>query len=79
MMKQIQSLTHQISLMIGNQQFNLQPLVESGWHASGMWCIECGEPEYTKKFCKTRPNIEKMMIVTHHHLTTEGKVQTNMA
>ena len=52
MMKQMQSLTDQMSLMIRIQQPGPPPPVESGRHASGLWCVQCGQPGYTKQFCR---------------------------
>ena len=38
-MKQMQNLTDQMSLMIRSQQHGPPPPVESGRHASGLWCV----------------------------------------
>ena len=51
-MKQIQSLTDQMTLMVRNQQPSLPSPVESGRHASGLWCVQCGQPRHTKQFCR---------------------------
>ena len=47
-MKQMQSLTDQMTLMVRNQQPSLPPPVESGRHALGLWCVQCGQPGHTK-------------------------------
>ena len=44
MIKQIQSLTDQMSLMIQSQQPGPPPSVESGRYSSGLWCVQCGQP-----------------------------------
>ena len=41
-----------MTLVVRNQQINLPPPVESGWHASDMWCMQCGQPCHTKQFCR---------------------------
>ena len=53
-MKQMQSLTNHMSLMIRSQQPGLPPLVELGRHASGMWCVQCGQHGHTNQFCRVR-------------------------
>ena len=57
MIKQMRSLTDQMSLMIKNQQRGPPPPVESGRHASGLWCVQCGQPGHTRHFFKelTKP------------------------
>ena len=55
-MEQIQNLTDQMTLVVRNQQTNLPPPVESGRHASGMWCMQCGQPHHTKQFCRMGAN-----------------------
>ena len=54
--KQMQSLTDQISLMIKNQQPATPPPVESGRHVSGLWCVQCGQPGHTRQFCRSGQN-----------------------
>ena len=56
MIKQMQSLTDQMSLMIRSQQPGPPPPVESGRHASGLWCIQCGQSGHTKQFCGVGQN-----------------------
>ena len=41
MMKQLQSLTNHMSLMIGSQQPGPPPQIESDKHSSGFWYIQC--------------------------------------
>ena len=53
MIKQMQSLTDQISLMVKSQQPGLLPPVESGSHSLGLWCIQCGQPGHTRQFCRS--------------------------
>ena len=52
MIKQIQSLTDQMSLVIKSQQPGPPPPVESGRHASGLCCVQCGQPGHTRQFCR---------------------------
>ena len=52
----MQSLTDQISLMIRSQQPGPPPPVESGRHASGLWCVQCGQPEHIRQFCRIGQN-----------------------
>ena len=61
-MKQMQSLTDQMSLMIRSQQRGPPPPVELGRHASGLWCVQCGQPGHTKQFCRVGQNRDKRMI-----------------
>ena len=61
MMKQMQSLTDQMSLMIRSQQPGPPPLVESGRHASGLWCVQCGQPGHSKQFCRVVQNQDQRM------------------
>ena len=56
MIKQMQSLTDQMSLMINSQQPGPPPPVESGRHASGLWCVQCGQPGHTHQFCRSGQN-----------------------
>ena len=53
MIKQMQSLTDQMSLMIRSQQPGPPPPVESGRHASGLWCFQCGQFGHTRQFCRS--------------------------
>lgn len=29
--------------------------MESSRHASGLWCVQCGQPRYTKQLCRMGP------------------------
>ena len=49
-MKQMQSLTDQLALVIRSQQPGPPPQVESGRHATGMWCIKCKQPGHTRQY-----------------------------
>ena len=53
MIKQMQSLTDQMSLMIKSQQPGPPPPIESGRHTSGLWCVQCGQPDHTRQFCRS--------------------------
>ena len=63
--KQMQSLTDQMSLMIRSQQPGLPPLniQESSKHSSRFWCVQCQQPDHTRQFCKNRSNICMSYIV----------------
>ena len=54
MMKQMHSLTDQLALVIRSQQPGPPPQVESGRHATGMWCIKCKQPDHTSQYCQNR-------------------------
>ena len=56
MMKQMQSLTDQLTLVIRNQQPGPPPQVESRRHATGMWCTQCKQPGHTSQYCQNRQN-----------------------
>jgi hypothetical protein len=56
MIKQMQSLMDQMSLMIRSQQPSPPPLVESGRHPSRLWCVRYGQHGHTKQFCQVRQN-----------------------
>ena len=53
MIKQMQNLTDQMSLVIKSQQPGPPPLVESGRHSSRLWCVQCGQPGHTRQFCRS--------------------------
>ena len=53
MIKQMQSLTDQMSLMIKSQQPGPPPPIGSGRHTSGLWCVQCGQPDHTRQFCRS--------------------------
>ena len=55
-MKQMQSLTDQLALVIRSQQPGLPPQVKSGRHATRMWCIQCKQPGHTRQYCKNMQN-----------------------
>ena len=55
-MKQMQSFTDQLALVIRNQQSGPPPQVESGTHATGMWCMQCKQPSHTSQYCQNRQN-----------------------
>ena len=55
-MKQMQSFTDQLALVIRNQQPGPPPQVEYGRHATGMWCMQCKQPGYTSQYCHNRQN-----------------------
>ena len=56
MIKQMQSLTDQMSLIIKSQQPGPPLPVESDRHASGLWCVQCGQPGYTRQFYRSGQN-----------------------
>ena len=56
MIKQINNLTDQMSLMIRIQQHGHPFLIESGRHASGLWYVQCGQPDHTSWFCRNGQN-----------------------
>jgi hypothetical protein len=60
MIKQMQSLTEQMSFAIGSQQSGPPPPVESGRHASGLWCVQCGQPGQTRQFSRVGQNRDQM-------------------
>ena len=62
MMKQMQSPSDQMSLMIRSQQPGSPPPLESGRHASGLWCVQCGQPGHIKQFCRVGQNCDRRMI-----------------
>lgn len=61
MIKQMQSLTYKMSLMIRSQQPSPPPPVESDRHASGLWCVQCGQPRHTKQFCTAGHTRDQIM------------------
>ena len=65
----MQSLTNQIYLMIKSQQPGRPPPIESGRHALGLRCIQCGQPGHTRQFCKNGQNSDKKETVVHLHKT----------
>jgi hypothetical protein len=54
--KHIQSLIDQMSLMIRSQQPDPPSSVESGMHVLILWCVQCGQPRYTRQFCRAGQN-----------------------
>ena len=60
--KHMHNLTDQMSLMIRSQQPGPPPPVESGKHASRMWCIQCGQPGHTRQFCTTGQYRDQRLI-----------------
>ena len=61
MITQMQSVTDHISLMIRSQQLGPPPHVESGRHASRLWCVQCGQPDHTRQFCRNGQNRDQRM------------------
>ena len=55
-MKQMQSFTDQLALVIRNQQPGPPPQIESGRHATGMWCMQCKQTGHTSQYCQNRQN-----------------------
>lgn len=55
-MKQFQSLTEQMSLLIKSQQPGPPPQIESGNHSSRFWCTQCQQHGHTRQFCRNGPN-----------------------
>ena len=51
-MKQMQSFTDQLALAIRSQP----PGLPSGRHATGMWCMQCKQPDHTSQYCQNRQN-----------------------
>ena len=56
MMKQMQSLTYQLALVIRSQQPGPPP---QGRHTTGMWCIQCKQPKHTSQCCQNRQNLNQ--------------------
>ena len=56
MMKQMQSLTDHLPLIIRSQQSRPPPQVQSGRPATGMWCIQCKQPGHTSQYYQNRQN-----------------------
>ena len=56
MIKQMQSLTDQMSLMIKSQQPGPPPPIELGRHSSGLWCVQCNQLGHTSQYCKVERN-----------------------
>ena len=77
-MKQMQSLTDQMSLMIRSQQPSPPPPVELGRHALGLWCVQCGQPGHSKQFCRVRQNRDQRMVSGPPTQYQGGKVKINM-
>ena len=61
MIKQMQSVMDKMSLMIWNQQPGPPVPVESRRHASGLWCVQCGQPGHTRQFCRSEQNRDQRM------------------
>ena len=47
--------------MIKNQQPGPPPPVESGRYASGLWCVQCGQSDHTRQFCRIGQNHDQRM------------------
>ena len=56
MMKQMQSLTDQLALVIRSQQPGPPLQVELGRHATRKWCIQCKQPGHTSQYRQNRQN-----------------------
>ena len=54
--KQMQSFTDQMSLVIKGQQPGPPPPVESGRHSSKLWYVQYGQPGHTRQFCRSGQN-----------------------
>ena len=50
------SVMDHVSLMIMCQQPGPPPQVESDWHATGLWCVQCGQPGHTHQLCRNGQN-----------------------
>ena len=61
MIKQIQSLTDRMSLMIRIQQHGPPPQIESDKHLSGFCCVQCQQPSHTRQFCRNGQNRDQRM------------------
>ena len=59
MIKQVQSLTYQMSLMIKSQQPGPLSPIESERHSSGLWCVQCGQPGHIRQFCRSGQNCDQ--------------------
>lgn len=46
-----------MTLMVWSHNSNPPPMVESRKHASGLWCMQCGQPGHTKQFSGIWPHI----------------------
>lgn len=61
MLKQLQTLTDQMTFMVKGQGARVQPPpIESGSHASGMWCTNCGQSGHSAQFCALGPQENAM-------------------
>ena len=54
--QQIKMMQEHMTLLIENQNLNqAPPPIESGRHASGLWCTQCGQSGHTSPFCTMLP------------------------
>lgn len=52
--QQLRTMTDQMVFLLRNQNSNAPPSqIESGRHASGLWCTSCGQNGHTMQFCTT--------------------------
>ena len=77
-LKQMQSLTYQLALVIRSQQPGPPPQVESGRHATGMWCIQCKQPGHTSQYCQNRPNQTNKTTEGHNNRIRGRRGKTSM-
>ncbi len=54
--QQMNQMNEQMTALMRSQNPNPPPPpIESGRHASGLWCTTCGHPGHTAAFCQTQP------------------------
>jgi hypothetical protein len=80
MIKQMQSLTDQMSLKIRSQQLGPHPPVESSRHASGLWCgvYSVDNPDTLDSFVELDRTVIKGTMMAHLHRTQKSKVIISM-
>lgn len=72
MVQQMNQMTDQMAALMRNHNSNPQPpAIESGGHASGLWCTRCGHPGHTAQFCQAHqvnhvPNPPQQLYVPPH-------------
>ena len=64
--------------MIRNQQPGPPSPLESGRHASGLWCVQCVQLGHTKQFCRVGQNRDQRMIGGHLHKTKRVRDKISM-
>jgi hypothetical protein len=75
--KQMQSLTDQMSLMISSQQPDPPSPIESGMHASRLWCVQT-KLDTLGNFVEQGRTVTKETMVAHLNKTQEAKGKISM-